>query len=180
MMTPFESAEAYKIVRKIAGTSKGRVIYKLEKYLNDLSEKVYRSSKKSVIKINDAYTIWVYVCIFDDIGNNNDYSSYCVYDNKRYAEEYTEAKEKIREEFNKTKLLSKKHIYNMPDILCDLGNLMFGVKGDNADSELIKHMKKHGLEKECKKDLGRLIRSLGKYTNSLRETYPKEFSGKLD
>lgn len=175
MITPFENKEAYKIVRNILWIRKNKVIHDLEKYLEYLNNRVYRQHKKNIINIYDAYTVWVYACIFDDIGNNNDYSQTCIYKGNSYADKYIKARENIREEFNSTQLFSKKHIYNMPDILCDLGNLLYSVKGDNADSGLIRYMKHIGLEEEFKKDLGRLIRSIRKYITNIRDVYSKEF-----
>ncbi|MDE6832818.1 MAG: hypothetical protein K2J39_01010 [Ruminococcus sp.] len=158
MITPFASAEAFKIVRKIAGTSKSKVVKNIEEHFKNLSMGTRLNSKK--IDIDDAYIIWVYACIFDDIAYNRDYSSYCLHKGKSYSEKYIKARENIREEFNRKKILSGKYIYDRVNILSYITFNLQLVAGlsPSYKSELMKQMNRQSrsVENEFKKTLNEL------------------------
>lgn len=175
MIIPFGNLEGYNAIKEIAGTKRGKVIKNLGKYLKNFSMNIIQEQK--VIKIEDAYTIWVYACIFDDIGNNNDYSQFCslnIIEDTSYADIYKKARENIRTEFNNIKMMSKKHTYSMPDILCIL-SLMLCIIKDNANSELMKRIEHNNLKEKFEESLRYLIRNIGKYVINIRQTYPEEF-----
>ena len=99
MIVPFGFDEAYKAVKKISGTGKSKVIKILEECLRRISKCVL--PRGEIIRLEDAYIIWVYACIIDDIAYNHDYSQSCIHKGKSYAGKYIKARENIRVELNK-------------------------------------------------------------------------------
>lgn len=97
MIVPFGFEEAYKIVKKISG--KRKAIKILKECFNRLAKCVLPEGE--IIRLEDAYIIWVYACIIDDIADNHDYSQSCIHKGKSYARKYIKARENIREELNK-------------------------------------------------------------------------------
>lgn len=154
MIVPFGIDEAYKAVKKIAGTGKSRVIKNLSEYYENLS---YTIPTTQTVKIEDAYIMWVYACIFDDIAYNHDYSQTCMHKGKSYADKYIKARENIREEFNRKKILSSKYFYNRVDIINSVSFYLYYIAGisPSIKSELMKqtNRKSRAIGKDLKQTL---------------------------
>lgn len=171
MITPFGSTEAYKIVKKIAGTGKSKVVKDIEEHFENLSMNTRLKSKK--IEIDDAYIIWVYACIFDDIAYSRDYSSFCIYKSKSYADNYIKARDNIREEFNKKKFLSGKYVYNRINILTSITYNLGLIAGlsPSYKSELMKQMNRQSraIGNEFKETLNELDISICRWYDTFNK-----------
>lgn len=170
MMTPFEIGYSERLVKKIARKGQKKAIRNINKYFRNRFWKIlFRKSKKVNIGIKDACIIWTYACIFDDIAYNCDYSRYC----NGYSDKYKKARDKIKEEFDKKKGLSRKYVYNHVKIL---NKIIDGLKEvaaipSDVNSELMKQMNRISRTdgNALRKDLMSLSSNLSRWRNTFNK-----------
>lgn len=114
-------------------------------YFKNFLNNIFRED--TVIKYDDAYIIWAFACIYDNILNNYDYSSYCLYNGEDYSSEYISVCELIRKGLERKKLFTKKPVYNLSKIIQYIIDSLDYVIGIDCHSEIMEIMKSNNSEK---------------------------------
>lgn len=114
----------------------------LKYFLNNMFE------EDAVVKYDESYIIWAFACIYDNILNNYDYSSYCLYNGESYSFEYISVFESIRKGLERKKIFTKKPVYNLSKIIQDIIDSLDYIIGVYCHSEIMEIMEQKNSEEE--------------------------------
>lgn len=146
MITPFDSCTAIESIDMIADSADGAFAVSITREC--FSDNSFR--KDTVFGIADAYIVWTYACLYDDILNNHDYSPYCSYNGEIYSDEYISARVLMKCELGTKIPVTGKLFYNIPEILQNIADSLDYMIGIDCHSELMEYMKSQNLEEEFK------------------------------
>ncbi|MDE5946391.1 MAG: hypothetical protein K2G63_03645 [Oscillospiraceae bacterium] len=104
--------------------------------------------KDTIVKYDESYIIWAFSCIYDNILNHYDYSSYCLYNGESYSSEYISICESIKKGLERKKFFTKKPVYNLSKIIQDIIDSLDFVIGVVYHSEIMEIMESKNSEKE--------------------------------
>ncbi|MDE5556359.1 MAG: hypothetical protein K2J32_01515 [Ruminococcus sp.] len=153
MITPFDSIIALEIIDMINNISYSEIIISVTQQC--FTDNTFRAD--TVFEISSAYELWVYACIYDDILNNNDYSTYCSYNGEGYSDEYISARLLM-----KCELLTGTSVYNIQEIIPNIVKSLEYMMGIECHSELMEYMKSKNIEEEFKSTVINLQNNLKK------------------
>lgn len=160
MITPFDSCKAVTSIEIISGVDGKIAVCMIQDFLSRFEKNMFKED--NVVEIDDAYEIWTYACIYDDILNNYDYSVYCSYEEEIYSDRYISVRELIKHELERKKFFSKKSVYNIPEILQDMIDCLDYIIGVDCQSELMKYMESKNIQKEFESTVIDLQNNLSK------------------
>lgn len=161
MITPFDSCKAITSIEIISGVDGKIAVCIIQDFLSRFLNNMFKED--NAVEIDDAYEIWTYACIYDDILNNYDYSVYCSYEEEIYSDRYILVRELMKHELERKKFFSKKSVYNISEILQNIIDCLDYIIGVDCQSELMKYMESKNTQKEFESTVIDLQNNLSKH-----------------